>query len=155
MFSHCGRHTHSEVFAVLIYSHPKEAEGSIAYQQPSCSPSDPADTCWTAAHRACSPRRWEPTSCLGSDRRQMSKPPGTSKRWAGWYPADATLDSWSYRGSSGLFGTETPSAPWWWENRSLEWEQYTINCHHYDHMQGKISTDDGRCHPYVFLLCCR
>ena len=89
------------------------ASESRSYRQPSCSPSDPAGTCWTAARRACSPRRWEPTSCPGSDRLQMSTPPGTSRRWAGWCPADVTLASWSYRGSSGRCATGTPSAPCW------------------------------------------
>lgn len=88
---------------------------SRAYRQPSYSPSDPAGTCWTAAHRACSPRRWEPTSCQGSHRRQMSMPPGTSRRWARWCPADAALASWSYREFSGPYGTGRPSALCGWK----------------------------------------
>lgn len=88
---------------------------SRAYRQPSYSPSDPAGTCWTAARRACSPRRWEPTSCQGSHRRQMSMPPGTSRRWARWCPADAALASWSYREFSGPYGTGRPSALCGWK----------------------------------------
>lgn len=117
---------------ILVETPPVEAESeSGAYRQPSCSPSDPAGTCWTAARRACSPRRWEPTSCPGSDRRQMSTPPGTSRRWAGWCPADATLASWSYRGSSGRCETGTPSAPCWGrETRSLLLENQRRLNHH-------------------------
>lgn len=117
---------------ISVETPPVEAESeSRAYRQPSCSPSDPAGTCWTAARRACSPRRWEPTSCPGSDRRQMSTPPGTSRRWAGWCPADATLASWSYRGSSGRCETGTPSAPCWGrETRSLLLENQRRLNHH-------------------------
>lgn len=137
-----------------------EAESeSRAYRQPSCSPSDPAGTCWTAARRACSLRRWEPTSCPGSDRRQMSTPPGTSRRWAGWCPADATLASWSYRGSSGRCATGTPSAPCWGGRREACFQknitQHQRRLNHHLRNQKMIMSDCpmlGWWHMLLFLF---
>lgn len=80
-------------------------------QQPSCSPSCPVGTCWTAGPLGWHRCQWGHDGCHGSGIRLRSRPLGTTQPPAKSQQADAEPSSWSCTGSAGQCVTGTLLKP--------------------------------------------